>query len=94
MVNTLSCGHHCLVSLVMQALTIIGLGTAYTNIQLMLFAVWPFGQSIRDQVRIRGHSGISVPVQVRQLPILCISWRLPLISHAAAAICSFHAGPR
>ncbi len=46
----------------MQALTIIGLGTAYTNIQLMLFAVWPFGQSIRDQVRSRGHSGISVPV--------------------------------
>lgn len=35
----------------MQALTIIGLGTAWTNIRLMLFAVWPFGQSIREQVR-------------------------------------------
>lgn len=34
----------------MQALTIIGLGTAYTNIRLMLFAIWPFGQAIRDQV--------------------------------------------
>lgn len=34
----------------LQALTIIGLGTAYTNIRLMLFAIWPFGQAIRDQV--------------------------------------------
>lgn len=35
-----------------QALTIIGLGTAWTNIRLMLFAIWPFGQAIRDQVSI------------------------------------------
>lgn len=43
----LAMGH--LMAAMVSALTIIGLGTAYTNIRLMLFAIWPFGQAIRDQ---------------------------------------------
>jgi uncharacterized membrane protein YccF (DUF307 family) len=43
----LAMGH--LMAAIVSALTIIGLGTAYTNIRLMLFAIWPFGQSIREQ---------------------------------------------
>lgn len=43
----LALGH--LMAAMVSALTIIGLGTAWTNIRLMLFAIWPFGQAIRDQ---------------------------------------------
>ena len=32
-----------------QALTIIGLGTALTQLQLALFALWPFGRSLRHR---------------------------------------------
>jgi len=42
----LALGH--LMAAIFSALTIIGLGTAWTNIRLMLFAIWPFTQGIRD----------------------------------------------
>ena len=51
-----------------QALTIIGLGTAWTNVRLMLFAIWPFTQGIRDTVRTSWHSGSSGAHSLAQRP--------------------------
>lgn len=42
----LALGH--LMTAIFAAMTIIGLGTAWTNIRLMLFAAWPFTQAIRE----------------------------------------------
>lgn len=39
---------HVLASLV-QALTIVGFGTALTNLQLAAFALWPFGRGLRQR---------------------------------------------
>ncbi|PRW33276.1 Integral membrane [Chlorella sorokiniana] len=36
-----------LAAALVHALTVIGLGTALTNVQLALFALWPFGRGLR-----------------------------------------------
>lgn len=60
-----------LMAAIIQACTIIGIGTAITNLHLMMFALWPFGQGIRSSFlpttveELRNHEAAVIELETR-----------------------------